>query len=123
MHLAMPPRKTSRPPPYARNQQSPGVRIPQVLRNILRRDRLRIVAGGILAILGLLWVFGLIGGGGSRSGSAAAALIGTGPPVVIVTVFDPQAELGWVEKIKKNRDQYAKKHGRSSLSTPASLTD
>lgn len=31
--------------------------------------------------------------------------------MVIVTTFDPKADPAWVQKIKKNRDDYAKKHG------------
>jgi mannan polymerase II complex MNN11 subunit len=31
--------------------------------------------------------------------------------VVIVTVFDPNADKTWIEKVKENREEYAKKHG------------
>lgn len=40
--------------------------------------------------------------------------VGSGPPVVIVTVFDPKADASWVQQIKKNREDYAKKHGAST---------
>ncbi|KAF2272927.1 alpha-1,6-mannosyltransferas-like protein subunit [Westerdykella ornata] len=108
MHFAMPPRKTSRPPPYAARQSRGGIQIPYALRAFLRRDKLRTIIVAVLGFVAILWLFGFIGG---RGGSSAAAIIGTGPPVVIVTVFDPRADAAWVEKIKANREDYAKRHG------------
>lgn len=55
----------------------------------------------------LWWLAGRISGGGS----SAAAIIGTGPPVVVVTVIDPKADAAWVQQIKRNREEYAKRHG------------
>ncbi|KAF2866092.1 alpha-1,6-mannosyltransferas-like protein subunit [Massariosphaeria phaeospora] len=116
MHFAMPPRKTSRPPPYAARNQS-SVRIPPALKNLLRRDKLRLVVVGALGFFTLLWLFGWIGGGSSSNSvlpggvASTISLIGTGPAVVIVTVIDPQANPAWTERIKKNREEYAKKHG------------
>lgn len=109
MHFAMPPRKTSRPPPYAARNQS-SIPIPPALKNMLRRDKARALVLGLLGFLTIVWLLRHMGGG---SGSSAAALIGTGAPVVIVTAFDPQANPVWVDKIKKNRDDYAKRHGQS----------
>ncbi|PSN61122.1 alpha-1,6-mannosyltransferas-like protein subunit [Corynespora cassiicola Philippines] len=103
----MPPRKTSRPPPYAARNQS-SIPIPPALKNMLRRDKARALVLGLLGFLTIVWLLRHMGGG---SGSSAAALIGTGAPVVIVTAFDPQANPVWVDKIKKNRDDYAKRHG------------
>lgn len=115
MHFAMPPRKTSRPPPYAaRNQSS---MLPPALRNLLRRDRMRVIALGMLAFIGILWLFGMIGGGQTSKGARWSAAdiprvaIGSGPPVVIVTVLDPNANPAWTQKIKTNREEYAKRHG------------
>jgi mannan polymerase II complex MNN11 subunit len=109
----MPPRKTSRPPPYAARQQS-GFRLPPALRNLLRRDRLRVV---VLAILGFLTLFWLLGKTGGDSDSNAPSLpkvaIGSGAPVVIVTVLDPKGDPAWVAKLKHNREDYAKRHGTS----------
>jgi mannan polymerase II complex MNN11 subunit len=64
----------------------------------------------------------MFGGGGATSshkskvgGWAAANLpkanIGSGPPVVVVTVIDPKADAAWTQKIKSNREEYAKRHG------------
>ncbi|KAF2730492.1 alpha-1,6-mannosyltransferas-like protein subunit [Polyplosphaeria fusca] len=111
MHFAMPPRKTSRPPPYAA-RQSRGFGIPPALRNILR-DRSR---GLVVLILGFFTLFWLLGGmsGGERS-AVKNTIVGSGAPVVIVTTIDPTADLRWVERIKKNREDYAKKHGYATF--------
>lgn len=92
--------------------------IPPALKKLLRRDKMRVVALGILSFMGTLWLLGIIGGGGQPSkGSRWEAVnipkvaIGSGPPVVIVTVLDPKADPTWSQKIKKNRDDYAKRHG------------
>jgi hypothetical protein len=74
---------------------------------------------GVLGFLILLWLFGRIGGGGG--GSPASALIGTGPPVVVVTVLDPKADEGWTERVKRNREDYARRHGVYSQSWTAAL--
>ncbi|KAF1924651.1 glycosyltransferase family 34 protein [Didymella exigua CBS 183.55] len=111
MHFAMPPRKTSRPPPYAaRNTQTASI-MPPALRNLLRSKPR--VAGAVLGFLTLLWLLGIIGG---RSSSAPLAnipkvAVGSGAPVVVVTVLDPSANPAWTAKIKANREEYAKKHG------------
>ncbi|KAF2829637.1 hypothetical protein CC86DRAFT_344158 [Ophiobolus disseminans] len=112
MHFAMPPRKTSRPPPYAARQQS-GFRIPPAVKNLLRRDRLRVAVVGILGFLTVFWLLGRIGGGSSTTNAPhlPKVAIGSGPPVVIVTVLDPKADQGWTSKIQKNREDYAKRHG------------
>jgi len=115
MHFAMPPRKTSRPPPYAaRNQTSI---IPPALKNLLRREKMRVVALGILGFMAILWLFGIIGGGATSQGpqwsaaKIAKVAVGSGPPVVIVTVLNPEADPTWTQRIKSNRIEYAKKHG------------
>jgi mannan polymerase II complex MNN11 subunit len=107
MHFAMPPRKTSRPPPYAARNSS-SIPIPPALRNLLRRLTPRTVVLGIVGFLTVFWLLGRIGGGEK---GLVKPVIGTGAPVVIVTVFDPQADEGWKNKIRKNREDYARKHG------------
>ncbi|KAH7117026.1 alpha-1,6-mannosyltransferase-like protein subunit [Dendryphion nanum] len=107
MHFAMPPRKTSRPPPYAaRNSNS--VPIPYALRNVMRRLTLRTVAIGTLGLLTVLWLLGWIGG---RESGLQKPVIGTGAPVVIVTVLDIAASDDFKRHIRKNREDYARKHG------------
>lgn len=111
MHFAMPPRKTSRPPPYAARNNQNASWIPPALKNLLR-SRSRVIVGAVLGFLTLYW---LLGTGGSASSAPLANIpkvaVGSGAPVVIVTVLDPQANPAWVQKIKANREEYAKKHG------------
>ncbi|KAF2470629.1 alpha-1,6-mannosyltransferas-like protein subunit [Lindgomyces ingoldianus] len=107
----MPPRKTSRPPPYAaRNSKS--IPVPPALRNLLVRDKLRLMVVCVLGFLTILWLWGRMGGGG---GVESAGIIGSGAPVVIVTVIDPKTNPAWIEKIKKNREDYAKRHGYATF--------
>ena len=49
--------------------------------------------------------------GGWTSANIPKANIGSGPPVVVVTVLDPKADPAWTQKIKRNREEYAKRHG------------
>lgn len=74
----------------------------------------------MLVFFTLIWM--LSGGGSGTSkrnakfgGWAAANLphvkIGSGPPVVVVTVIDPKADPTWIQRIKSNREEYAKRHG------------
>lgn len=110
----MPPRKTSRPPPYAARNNQSSVAIPPALKNLLRRDKVRLLVIGILGFLGILWLLGKTGSGGTKVWTAAnipKVAVGSGPPVVIVTVFDPKADPAWTQKIKNNREAYAKRHG------------
>ena len=96
MHFALPPRKTSIPPPYARNSRAPSA---------LRRQWLKVAAligTALLAFLFLArWFL-------SRSEDAISA--GT-PELVVVTVIDPTLGKEYVDKIKQNRQFYADRHG------------
>jgi mannan polymerase II complex MNN11 subunit len=39
------------------------------------------------------------------------------PEIVIVTVLDHDMPKGYVERIKENREDYAKRHGKSKAAT------
>jgi mannan polymerase II complex MNN11 subunit len=74
----------------------------------------------VVGILGFLTICWLLGRTGSREQSAAIPKlkkvdIGSGPPVVIVTVIDPKADAVWVKRIKQNRIEYATRHGLCHL--------
>lgn len=101
MHFALPPRKTSQPPPYLpRTSRLPG----------LRRTRLKLIALGGLFFLALIYL--LTRSGGSRHGLPAARVPKGNPPVVIVTVLDSTKFSGtYLQAVKQNRLQYAEKHG------------
>ncbi|KAL1792408.1 hypothetical protein ACET3X_008915 [Alternaria dauci] len=115
----MPPRKTSRPPPYAARNQSGGIALPPALKNLLRSRAGRLIVGGILGFFVLIWMLSGSGGtsrakskvGGWTAANIPKPAIGSGPPVVVVTVIDPKADPVWMQKIKSNREEYAKRHG------------
>ncbi|KAI5375468.1 hypothetical protein J4E82_005891 [Alternaria postmessia] len=119
MHFAMPPRKTSRPPPYAARNQSGGIALPPALKNLLRSRAGRLIVGGILGFFVLIWMLSGSGGtsrakskvGGWTAANIPKPNIGSGPPVVVVTVIDPKTDPVWMQKIKSNREEYAKRHG------------
>ena len=95
MHFALPPRKSSHPPPYARTQRSSS----------LRRKRLK--QGAILCVVALLLILGV-----PKIFSSAADRIPPGTPeVVVVTVIDPALGEQYVERIKENRQNYVSRHG------------
>ena len=103
MHFAMPPRKTSRPPPYAvRNSRSS-------LKALFKRDRLRFLAVILLGCIGIIFLLGHL------FSSKPSEVIPPGTPlVVIVTVINKSWDPAFVEKIKKNRRDYAARHGKVS---------
>lgn len=108
MHFALPPRKTSHPPPYARISRS----------STIRRKQLQF--GGILACAALFVIF-LI----SRlSSSSPRAPAGT-PNVVIVTVLDRDGmSKDYIRNIEENRKDYAARHGTlKRASRHASIAD
>ncbi|KAF2803514.1 alpha-1,6-mannosyltransferase [Mytilinidion resinicola] len=113
MHFAMPPRKSSRPPPYAmRNSRS--FNLPRAFRRRDYRFLAILIAGCFSIICFLTYMF-------SSGGSSADYIPAGSAPVVIVTVFPMSAEAEFVEKIKKNRNDYAMRQGYATFF--ASATD
>lgn len=95
MHMALPARKISNPPAYVpRSSRFP----------MLRRNRVQAILVGVLAFSALLFIVSRIFGG------SESVPFGT-PPVVIVTVVDPDYSKDYIQDIKDNRIEYAKKHG------------
>ncbi|RDL38999.1 Uncharacterized protein BP5553_03339 [Venustampulla echinocandica] len=100
MHLAFPSRKSSNPPHYPIRYS----RFPT-----LRRSRAKTIGIGILAAVVLIWVLARL------VGSSDGIPPGT-PPVVIVTVVDEENyPAGYIQTIKENRIEYAKKHGYATF--------
>lgn len=98
MQFALPPRKTSHPPPYARPVRLPTDR---------RRQQL---LGGLLVftVLTLYLLVSWIRSPGNYRDHAPAG----SPDVVIVTVFDTASmSEEYISKIKENREDYAQRHG------------
>lgn len=98
MHFAYPPRKSSNPPPYMRAAKLPG----------LRRNRLKVIAAAGLTFLFLLYLIARPRGYGAYKSHVPSG----NPPAVLVTVFDEGGyDKPYLDMIKDNRIQYAKKHG------------
>lgn len=97
MHFAFPPRKTSQPPPYAHRT---------TYSNVLRRSRAKTLAIGAVVIFAVFFLFSRIFGGSDHVEAGAAT------EAVIVTVLQPEMySKEYIENIKQNRIEYAKRHG------------
>ncbi|MCJ1311633.1 hypothetical protein MMC25_005306 [Agyrium rufum] len=96
MHFALPPRKTSNPPPYARASRTSSV----------RKQRLKygLIAGCVFILLVCLLKW-------TSSGSGEEPIPPGTPEVVIVTLLDEKSGQRYITKIKKNREDYASRHG------------
>lgn len=106
MHFALPPRKTSFPPPYAR--------VSALNTSSQRRRQIQYLAYFVFGILTIYLVFNFF------SLDAAAGQDGNiseDASVVIVTVFDESSmNEEYISMIKKNRDDYASRHGKGTRS-------
>ncbi|KAN0113010.1 glycosyltransferase family 34 protein [Hyaloscypha variabilis] len=100
MHLAMPTRKSSNPPPYATR----STRFP-----MLRRSRVQAIALCACAVVAVIFILSQIMGGSEGIPSGT-------PPVVIVTVVDSDNySKEYINNIKDNRIEYARKHGYTTF--------
>lgn len=98
MHFAFPPRKPSaHSTMFTRASKAP----------LFRRSRIQFLVLCVLGISTLLFLIAkILGfGGGAPPGT---------PPVVIITVINPGSQSKqYIADIKENREQYAKKHGKT----------
>lgn len=96
MHFALPPRKSSHPPPYERAFKSSPI----------RRKQLQLGAIIACAALLLIWL-------GSRLLSSSPDRPPTGTPdAVVVTMLDPDSmSQEYMNRIKENRIDYADRYG------------
>ena len=102
MHFALPPRKTSQPPPYARASPKPSH---------FREHQLRLVG---YIVCGILTFCLLVHYSSSTKSLVVPAPSGT-PPIVIVTVFDEQhMSEEYIQKVKANREDYAIRQGQQA---------
>jgi mannan polymerase II complex MNN11 subunit len=112
MHFALPPRKTSHPPPYARNTSSNAL----VHR---RRRQLQIAGYAILALLTLYLVLRHTLLADADHTSTGPAGIDGQQDIVIVTLLDHEVmSKEYVHMVKTNRDHYAARHGRTTCYEP-----
>ncbi|KAI4161761.1 MAG: hypothetical protein LQ342_004593 [Letrouitia transgressa] len=100
MHFALPPRKTSNPPPYARASRTSS----------LRRRQLQFGAIIGCALLVLIFLIShLFGRGAERIPPGT-------PEVVIMTLMDEEnMSKEYINKIKENRKDYAARHGYTTF--------
>jgi len=102
MHFALPPRKSSFPPPYARASA----------RNSLERRRRQVQYIGCL-VFGILTLYLLFSLFSSRDTPAQHGPISEDSTVALVTVLDESSMSDeYMSMIRKNRDDYASRHGR-----------
>ncbi|EEQ33606.1 putative alpha-1,6-mannosyltransferase mnn11 [Microsporum canis] len=98
MQFALPPRKTSRPPIYSRSSPT-----------ALRRRQLKSCAVISCIVVSILFLVFHLFSSGTPSVDTPVA---DGPPVVIVTVLDTELFSDtYIQRIKQNREDYAKRHG------------
>ena len=103
MHFALPPRKTSFPPPYARVSA----------RNVnnRRRKQLQYLSYLVLGVLTVVLCFKYLAG---LHNTTQHGPVDKDSTVVIVTVLD-HAKMSdeYISMVKKNRDDYAARHGET----------
>ena len=104
MHFALPPRKTSHPPPYTRTYRSTPI----------RRKQLQVGAIIACAILVLIYLARRL-----FAESAERAPPGT-PETILVTLLDPDGmSKEYMNRIIENRKYYAAKQGQYLRCLPA----
>lgn len=103
MQFALPPRRSPHPLPLSRSSRMSSY----------RRKQLKSVAVLSFAILSLLYLLHYLY---SSASTSVVAPVGTSG-VVIVTLLDHQRySESYLKKIVANREDYAKRHGKKSLS-------
>lgn len=113
MHFGLPPRKSSFPPPYARVSA----------RNSLeqRRRQIQYIAYLVLGVLTLYLLLSFFSSGGL---STKHGPISEDSTVAIVTVLDESSMSNeYMSMIRKNRDDYAARHGRGRHNCEKEGTD
>jgi len=101
MHFALPPRKTSFPPPYARVSA----------KNSLEQRRRQIQYFGYL-VCGILTLYLLYSVFSAGDVPTQHGPISEDSTVAIVTVFDESSMKDeYMTMVRKNRDDYAERHG------------
>lgn len=102
MHFALPPRKTSFPPPYAR--------VPAQSSSSHRRKQIQHLGYVVFGILTIYLIFNVFW---SNALSSQLGVIAEDASVLIVTVLDEATMTEeYISMIKKNRDDYASRHGQ-----------
>jgi hypothetical protein len=109
MQFALPPRKTSNPPPYSRPSRS----------TIQRRNELRTTAVLGCAIISILFLVYYMSASNVPTAVTEVSGVSDKSKVVIVTVLDDDTYgTDYTQKVKDNREDYAKRHGKTDPPYP-----
>lgn len=110
MHFALPPRKTSQPPPFARiNAQATTA---------TRRKRIiQLASYAVLCLLTLYLLINFLSPTYTPSTSQSSGDIPPNPEIVIVTLLDPSMPSSYIDMITRNRDDYASRHNYRTFYT------
>jgi mannan polymerase II complex MNN11 subunit len=106
MHFALPPRKTSHPPPYVRNSTLTAAAQ-------RRRKQFQLLAYTVLGLLTLYLVVEVcLSFSATDDAGYGATDIQGAQDIVIVTVFDTTSmSEDYMRIVRANRDDYAARHG------------
>lgn len=106
MQFALPPRKTSNPPPYSRPSRS----------TIQRRNELRTTAVLGCAIISILFLVYYMSASNVPTAVSDVSGISDKSKVVIITVLDDDTYGSeYTQRVKENREDYAKRHGKPNF--------
>jgi mannan polymerase II complex MNN11 subunit len=112
MHFALPPRKTSQPPPFAR--------VHAKLSANARRRTLQVASYAVLGVLTLYLIFHYLSHSSKRPLKKPDSI----PPnqeITIVTVLDESSMSdSYISMIRRNRDDYARRHDYHTFYTNVS---
>ena len=111
MHFALPPRKTSQPPPFARVHARSAANA--------RRRTLQLVSYVVLGALTLYLVIHYLSP--STPSKLFSDEVPPNPTILIVTVLDPSGMSdAYMSMIRSNRDDYARRHNYQTFYTNTS---
>ena len=105
MHFALPPRKSSHPPPYSRSSRWTG--------SYSRTKGRQVKYGVIVFCLGLTAFYLFLRLVSTSSHNESTRIPPGTPEVVLVTLIDTHLSKEYISKIKENREDYALRHGMS----------
>lgn len=109
MQFAIPPRKTSQPPLYARTNASASAAYK-------RRRQLQLLGYIVLGLLTFYLTLSFCFSGWSEDAEDGSAVIEGHQDVVLVTIFDSKTMSDdYMKIVKVNREDYAARHGMNNL--------
>jgi mannan polymerase II complex MNN11 subunit len=117
MHFALPPRKSSQPPIYARTNSSAAA-------SLRRRKQLQLVGYVVLSLLTLYLIlsFTLLSDKSADDLEDGSGAIEGHQDIVLVTIFDNATmSEDYMKMVRANREDYAARHGKHPTYVSRSL--